>query len=96
MLQVSTGFSYSYDLSRPAGRRVDAATMSIDGRVIEPRTRYRVAMSNFLWAGGDRFSVAGLGTDAITVGADLDALIAYLDTHSPIAPGQPARIKRTR
>jgi 5'-nucleotidase len=96
ILQVSKGFSYSYDLSRPAGRRVDAATIAIDGRVLEPRTRYRVAMSNFLWAGGDRFSVAGLGTDAITVGSDLDAVIGYLDAHSPIAPGQPSRIRRTR
>jgi 5'-nucleotidase len=96
ILQVSKGFSYSYDLSRPPGRRVDAKTIAIDGRAIEPRTHYRVAMSNFLWAGGDRFSVASLGTDGITVGADLDALIAYLDTHSPIAPGQLSRITRTR
>jgi 5'-nucleotidase len=96
ILQISRGFTYTYDLSRPAGRRVDPASMTIDGRPLDSRTRYRVAMSNFLWAGGDRFSVAGLGTDAITVGPDLDALIAYLDAHSPVAPGLPSRIRRTR
>jgi 5'-nucleotidase len=96
ILQVSKGFTYSYDLSRPAGRRVDPATMAIDGKPVEPRTRYRVAMPNFLWAGGDRFSVAALGTDSLVVGDDLDALIPFIAAHSPIAPGEPSRIRRTR
>jgi 5'-nucleotidase len=99
MLQVSKSFSYTYDLSRPAGRRVAPAAMMIGGRVVEPRTRYRVVMPNFVWAGGDRFTVAAEGTDAVTGSDDIDALIAYIGAHSPIAPIDPdaaPRIRRTR
>jgi 5'-nucleotidase len=98
ILQVSRGFTYSYDLSRSGGRRVDPATMALDGRPIEPRHLYRIAMPDFLSAGGDRFSVATQGTDAVTAGSDLEALVAFIGAHSPIgpAPGQPPRIRRTR
>jgi 5'-nucleotidase len=99
ILQVSKGFTYSYDLSRPGGRRVDPATMAINGRPVEPRAHYRIAMPDFLGAGGDRFTVAAHGTDALTLGSDLDALISFIGAHSPIspaAPGESPRIRRTR
>ena len=78
---------------------MDPATIAIDGRPVEPRTRYRIAMPDFVWAGGDRFTVATQGTDALTIGSDLDALIAFIGAHSPIspaAPGQAPRIRRMR
>ena len=43
ILNVSRGFSYSYDRSAPQSRRVDAASIKIDGRPVLPNQRYRVA-----------------------------------------------------
>ena len=64
---------------------------------VEPQAKYRVVMPNFLWAGGDRFTVAAEGTDAVTGSVDIDALIAYIGAHSPLSPtsaGTPPRIRR--
>jgi 5'-nucleotidase len=53
-----------------------------------------VVSNDFLWGGGDAFSVATEATNPIDAGADSDALIAYLAKHSPVAPGRRDRITR--
>lgn len=73
MLQVSRGFAFSYDLRRPAGQRIVAS--SLNGRPIEDGRTYRVAVANFLAAGGDNFTVFKEGTDLPGAAmGDLDAL----------------------
>lgn len=52
LVQVS-GITASYDLGRPAGRRLVAA--SIGGRPLEGARRYRVATNSFLAQGGDLY-----------------------------------------
>ncbi len=56
ILQVSKGFSYVWDAARPYGDRVIADRMSLNGQKIDPATRYRVTVNNYLAAGGDGFS----------------------------------------
>lgn len=73
---VSEGFAFSYDMGRPAGRRVVSATL--EGEPIDPAATYRVTMNSFLAAGGDTFTVFADGADAVTGPTDLDAMEEYL------------------
>ncbi len=85
MLMPSAGFSFTYDVRRPAGERIVA--MSLNGRPIDPNRNYRVATNSFLAAGGDNFTVFTEGTDRFDAGVDLDALEAYLKTNPPLPTG---------
>jgi 5'-nucleotidase len=95
VLQVSSGFTYRYARNAPAGHRVDPASLMIGGRRIAPTDRLRVAASDFLVAGGNGFTVFREGTDRVAGDADIDALVAYVKAHSPVAPGPQNRIVRT-
>jgi 5'-nucleotidase len=95
ILQVSQGFTYRYDLSKPAGSRVDPASIKIDGTPIVPTQQYRVAMNNFLQGGGDGFTVFKEGTNLLGGDVDLDAFVAYFAAHSPVSPPPRNRIART-
>jgi 5'-nucleotidase len=93
ILQVSAGFTYSYDSTKPLGQRI--ANMALNGTPIDPAGTYRVAMNDFLANGGDGFTALSVGTDRVTApGFDVDALVAYLAT-GPIAPGPTNRITKT-
>lgn len=96
ILNASQGFSYSYDRTAPRSRRVDAASITIEGRRVLPNQRYRVAVNEFIAAGGDNFTAFTRGSDVTTVAMDLDALAAYFNRHSPIEPPQANRITRVR
>ena len=76
LLLPSRGFDFSYDLARPAGQRIVA--MKLDGKSIDPASRYRIVVNNFMASGGDNFTVLVSGTDAVDAGSDVDALEAYL------------------
>jgi 5'-nucleotidase len=94
-LQVSSGFTYRYLLNAPAGRHVDPTSIKIRGRLVGPVDRVRVAANNFLVAGGDNFTVFEEGTAGVGGDVDIDALVAYFRTKSPIRPGPQDRIVRT-
>jgi 5'-nucleotidase len=94
-LQVSNGFTYSYKLAAPSGQHVDAASIKINGTPVDPSANYRVAENNFLATGGDNFTVFKQGTNQLGGDIDLDALVAYFQTKSPVAPGPLNRIART-
>ncbi len=96
VLQVSDGFSYSYDRSKPKGSRVDAATMKLHGQTVMPKQKYRVATMDFLWDGGDNFTVFLEGTDPVSSELDVDVVSAYFGRHSPAVPGPVNRITRTK
>ncbi len=95
LLQVSNGFTYSYDFSKPKGSRVDVSTIKLNGTLVSPATQYRVAMNNFLAEGGDGFSVFKEGTSPLGGDVDVDAFTAYLGKHAPVAPGPANRVTRT-
>ncbi len=73
---ASQGFAMSFDLRRPVGNRIVAA--SLDGQPIETDTVYRVTMNSFLAAGGDTFTKFLDGTDSVTGSVDLDAMEEYI------------------
>ena len=93
ILMPSAGFSYAWSRSAPDGERVELSSIRIDGAAVQPDGRYRVTVNSFLAAGGDGFPVLAEGTERIESIVDLDALIAYLGAHSPIAPRELDRIR---
>jgi len=93
MLQVS-GITYRYTRANPAGQRIERASVRIGGRALVPAQRYRVVSTDFLWNGGDAFTVAQEGTDPVATVTDIDAFVAYLARHSPAGPGRQDRITR--
>ena len=94
ILQVSRGFSFTYDAARPIGERVPIETILLRGAPIDPQTRYRVTVNDFLASGGDGFSTFMRGTDRRTGVYDVDALDAYFKANSPITPHTPERIRQ--
>ena len=95
ILQVSKGFGYAWDGAKPFGERVDAASLKLDGAPIEPAKDYRVTINNYLALGGDGFAAFKVDGPKQTGVYDDEALFAYFQANSPIAPAPPTRIART-
>jgi 5'-nucleotidase len=93
VLQVSTGFTYTYSFNGTTGTIV-AGSVKIGGVVVDPLASYRVAMNNFLASGGDGFSVFNQGTDQLGGEIDIDAFVTYFEKNSPVSPGPSDRITR--
>lgn len=93
-LQVSRGFAYAWDASKPDGARILAERMSLDGKPIDPAASYRVTVNNYLAEGGDGFAVFKDGTAPQFGIYDVDALYAYFKANSPIGPTAGKRIER--
>jgi 5'-nucleotidase len=80
-LAPSVGFTYAIDLSKPEGSRV--VDIRLNGKAIDPASRYRVAVNNYLASGGDGLTAFTAGADLSDTGIiDLDALVDW------IAPGR--------
>jgi 5'-nucleotidase len=94
ILQISKGFSYAWDGTKPFGKRVIADRMSLNGQPIDPAATYRVTVNNFLSVGGDGFTAFKQGAAAQYGIYDVDALFAYIKANSPVAPGPANRIVR--
>ncbi|WP_051471488.1 bifunctional metallophosphatase/5'-nucleotidase [Patulibacter minatonensis] len=95
ILSVSTGFAYSYDTTKAAGSRVDAASIKLNGTTIDPAASYRVTMNSFLATGGDGFSVFNQGTNQVGGDVDIDALTSYLGANNPLTAPATTRITQT-
>jgi 5'-nucleotidase len=90
ILQISFTLTYSWSTSAATGSKV--SNVQINGVAVDPAAPYRVTVNNFLAAGGDGFTALTAGTNLFTGGVDLDAFIAYIKGHSPVAPGPQNRI----
>ncbi|GII85307.1 bifunctional metallophosphatase/5'-nucleotidase [Sphaerisporangium siamense] len=90
ILQPSASLTYTMNLSQPIGSRV--SDIKINGTPVTDTQEIRVAANNFLVGGGDGFSVFKEGTNLWSGPLDIDALVAYLGAHSPVAPPATARI----
>jgi 5'-nucleotidase len=93
-LQISAGFTYTWDAAKPIGDRVDPASIKLDGVTLDPATGYRVEMNSFLATGGDGFTVFNACTNQLGGEVDVDALARYVMQNSPVAPGPQNRITR--
>lgn len=94
VLSVSEGFTYRWDPERLLGQRVVPGSVMLRGTPLDPNGSYRVALNDFLASGGDGFSVLGEWTESEAGGVDLDALLAYLAAHSPVAAPAMGRVQR--
>jgi 5'-nucleotidase len=94
ILQVSAGFSYSYDSTLLLGSRI--SNMMLNGVPVDPAASYQLTTNDFLANGGDGFANLKLGTGRVTApGFDVDALTAHLGgPTAPIAPGPQNRISK--
>ena len=92
VLQVSEGFTYTWDADAPAGSKVDIASIMINGVPIDPTGTYRITVNSFLADGGDGFAVLREGTDRLGGAVDTDAFEAYFVANSPVPPGPQDRI----
>jgi 5'-nucleotidase len=94
ILQVSKGFAYMWDATKPDGEHVIADSLSLNGERIDPARSYRVTVNSYLSQGGDGFTVLKEGP-AQRVGAyDSETLYAYFQRNSPVAPANANRIAR--
>ena len=89
ILQVSAGFTYTYDAS---GAIND--TVELDGQPIQDAQSYRIVTNNFLSDGGDGFPAFKEGANKYFGGLDIDAFANYLSTVSPYTPGSLTRITK--
>lgn len=94
VLQVSRGFTYAWQASKPAGERIVPGSLRLNGAAIEPQQRVRVTVNSFLAAGGDNFSVFKDGVEVRTGQMDIDALEAHVQRAGTIGPGALDRIRR--
>jgi 5'-nucleotidase len=93
-LQISNGFSYTWDAARPVGERIVADSLKLNSAPIAPSTLVRVTVNDFLASGGDGFKTFTEGTERRFGNFDIDALEAYFLRNSPIAPPPRDRIQR--
>jgi 5'-nucleotidase len=92
ILQVSSGFSYTWKVSGKAGDKVDPASIRLNGVTLDPAATYRVTENNYLASGGDGFSVFTQSQNVLTGPIDLDAFADYLQAHNPLTPPKKDRI----
>lgn len=95
ILQVSEGFSYTWDADAPTGSKVDPSTIELDGVPIDPEGTYRITVNSFLADGGDNFSVLAEGTDRFSGAVDSEVFADYVGAVSPLTPGPQDRIATT-
>lgn len=93
-LQVSKGFSYSWDAKKPLGSRVPADSIKLNGQTLDPQTDYRVTVNSFIASGGDGFRVLTEGKNTRTGAMDVDALERYLTSQPNITPSALDRVQR--
>ncbi|MER7779395.1 bifunctional metallophosphatase/5'-nucleotidase [Streptomyces sp. NPDC096191] len=96
ILQVSSGLTYTLDLTKSSADRVVTDSIRLDGAPIDPAATYRVASNSFLAGGGDGFPTLNEGANERVGGDDLAALEQYLTANSsagdPIEPPAADRI----
>lgn len=95
ILQVSNGFTYTWQEKGTPCDNVDPASIRLDGAPLDPAAGYRITVNSFLSDGGDQFYVLRDGADRLGGAQDLDALEAYFGANpAGIAPGPQDRIVR--
>ena len=81
VLQVSEGFTYTWDASAPTGAKVDPATIQLNGTPIDPAGVYRVTVNSFLADSGDNFTILPSGTDRFSGAVDSEVFADYVGAH---------------
>lgn len=98
ILQVSNGFSYSYDATAAKGSRVDASSLKLSGEPLDPAKTYRIVTNSFLAGGGDAFATFKSGTNVMQLLnlIDVDVLGNYVKANAGLVGGPQNRITKTK
>jgi 5'-nucleotidase len=94
-LGVSQGFTYDLSTTIVAGdcTSVTVSNVQLNGVALDPAAIYYVTVNNFLADGGDNFvTFATITAPRLDGGNDLQALVNYLGTFSPVAPPTTDRV----
>ncbi len=94
-LGVSTGFTYDLAKTIVAGdcTSVTVSNVMLNGVPLDPTASYNVTVNNFLADGGDNFGTfATITAPRLDGGNDLQALVNYLGSFSPVAPPSTDRV----
>jgi 5'-nucleotidase len=100
VMQISNGFSYSWDASQPegaargSGNRVVAGSMMLNGTSIDLNKIYRITVNNFMSTGGDNYTVLTSGSNIQQGYTDIVAGEAYFRKLGTIPTPSQARITR--
>ena len=97
ILQVSEGFTYTYDgtsMETVRTDRVVPGSVMIGGVPVDKLASYRVTMNSFLADGQDNFPAFALGTNKLVGLIDVDALVNYFEMKGTVDPGPRNRIVR--
>ncbi|MES2069379.1 MAG: bifunctional metallophosphatase/5'-nucleotidase [Pseudomonadota bacterium] len=76
MMYVSQGFSYSWRADAPIAERV--SEVRLNGQPIQADKQYAVVVNSFMADGGDGYTILKEGTQRQLLGADIDAMEAYM------------------
>ncbi|HEY3781116.1 MAG TPA: bifunctional metallophosphatase/5'-nucleotidase [Fimbriimonadaceae bacterium] len=81
-VQVSKGFHFTFDTSKPEGSRLTGA--DLNGTPLDGATTYKVMLNNFCANGGDGFTMlaSSTGKRLDTGMIDIDAFVDYLKNHT--------------
>lgn len=94
-LGVSEGFTYDLAKTIEDGlcTSITISNIMLNGEALDPAATYGVTVNNFLADGGDNFDTLGtITTPRLDGGNDLEALVNYLGTFSPVAPPSTDRV----
>jgi 5'-nucleotidase len=92
IMQVSQGFSYTWQEKGTPCDNVDPDSITINGVVVDPAASYRITVNNFMADGGDQYYVLTQGTNRLGGALDLDALESYFLANGVVNPGPQNRI----
>jgi len=95
-LQVA-GLRYVFDPAKPEGERLVEAQIADAGgwfSPLVPEATYRVALTNFLWRGGDGYAVRAKGHDATETGQSVSDLVTeYIKGQGQLSQPLDGRIR---
>ena len=84
ILQVSQSLTFAWRKTPSGMGQVVPGSITIAGKPLDPKARYRVATNSFLADGGDGFTAFTKGMRRVTAGADVAALEEWFKTKSPV------------
>ncbi|NNG20610.1 hypothetical protein HJ590_13785 [Naumannella sp. ID2617S] len=84
-LGVSPNLTYTYDPAAAAGSRI--TSIALNGKPVNPSTKYTVGSGSFLISGGDNFSELTKGTNTRDTGrVDLEAFVDWVKAKKTLSP----------
>ncbi|THV27638.1 bifunctional metallophosphatase/5'-nucleotidase [Glycomyces paridis] len=98
VLQVSEGFTYTWDTSKTGTDQIVADSLALNGEPIVADQTYRVTVNSFLADGGDSFAAFAEGENRLFGALDVDAFEAYIaefgTADAPLQAPELGRINR--